>query len=147
MQLEVIGALLTHRSPSSTLIYTHPTAEDLRGVLAERGVLEKVADLVWMSAEPLRVIRGWRRAAGLGGAVGQRDVWCQSELPHGDLASTYRGEEFIRFRADRPAVAEGGRQALGADAAAGGHGAADDERLSGRRQRISASGWPSTRRR
>ena len=44
--LEVIGALLTHRSPSSTLIYTHPTAEDLRGVLAERGVLEKVADLV-----------------------------------------------------------------------------------------------------
>lgn len=46
VQLEVIGALLTHRSPSSTLIYTHPTAEDLRGVLAERGVLEKVADLV-----------------------------------------------------------------------------------------------------
>jgi integrase/recombinase XerD len=44
--LEVIGALLTHRSPSSTLIYTHPTAEDLRSVLAERGVLEKVADLV-----------------------------------------------------------------------------------------------------
>lgn len=46
VQLEVIGALLTHRSPSSTLIYTHPTAEDLREVLAERGVLEKVADLV-----------------------------------------------------------------------------------------------------
>jgi integrase len=46
VQLEVIGALLTHRSPSSTLIYTHPTAEDLRVVLAERGVLEKVADLV-----------------------------------------------------------------------------------------------------
>ncbi len=46
VQLEVIGALLTHRSPSSTLIYTHPTAEDLRAVLAERGVLEKVADLV-----------------------------------------------------------------------------------------------------
>jgi integrase/recombinase XerD len=44
--LEVIGALLTHRSPSSTLIYTHPTAEDLRAVLAERGVLAKVADLV-----------------------------------------------------------------------------------------------------
>jgi site-specific recombinase XerD len=44
--LEVIGALLTHRSPSSTLIYTHPTAEDLRSVLAERGVLGKVADLV-----------------------------------------------------------------------------------------------------
>jgi site-specific recombinase XerD len=46
VQLEVIGALLTHRSPTSTLVYTHPTAEDLRGVLAERGVLEKVADLV-----------------------------------------------------------------------------------------------------
>jgi len=44
--LEVIGALLTHRSPSSTLVYTHPTAEDLRSVLADRGVLEKVADLV-----------------------------------------------------------------------------------------------------
>lgn len=44
--LEVIGALLTHRSPSSTLIYTHPTAEDLRSVLADRGVLEKVADLL-----------------------------------------------------------------------------------------------------
>ena len=71
VELEVIGALLTHRSPSSTLIYTHPTAEDLRGVLAERGVLEKVADLVWMSAEPLRVLRGRRLAAGLGGAVGQ----------------------------------------------------------------------------
>jgi len=46
VQLEVIGALLTHRSASSTLIYTHPTAEDLRQVLAERGVLGKVADLV-----------------------------------------------------------------------------------------------------
>jgi integrase len=46
VQLEVIGALLTHRSPHSTLIYTHPTAEDLRAALAERGVLERVADLV-----------------------------------------------------------------------------------------------------
>ena len=46
VQLEVIGALLTHRSPHSTLIYTHPTAEDLRGVLAERGGLEKVSDLL-----------------------------------------------------------------------------------------------------
>jgi integrase len=44
--LEVIGALLTHRSPSSALIYTHPTAEDLRKALAQRGVLEKVADLI-----------------------------------------------------------------------------------------------------
>jgi len=44
--LEVIGALLTHRSPSSARIYTHPTAEDLRAVLAERGVLAKVTDLL-----------------------------------------------------------------------------------------------------
>ena len=44
--LEVIGALLTHRSPSSALVYTHPTAEDLRKALAARGVLEKVRDLV-----------------------------------------------------------------------------------------------------
>lgn len=44
--LEVIGALLTHRSPSSALVYTHPTAEDLRQALAQRGVLAKVADLV-----------------------------------------------------------------------------------------------------
>jgi integrase/recombinase XerD len=44
--LEVIGALLTHRSPTSTQIYTHPTAEDLRVVLGERGVLERVGDLI-----------------------------------------------------------------------------------------------------
>jgi integrase/recombinase XerD len=44
--LEVIGAVLTHRSPSSTMIYAHPTAEDLRRVLEERGVLDRVADLV-----------------------------------------------------------------------------------------------------
>jgi len=46
VQLEVIGALLTHRSPSSTLVYTHPTAEDLRSALADRGVLKKVEDLL-----------------------------------------------------------------------------------------------------
>ena len=44
--LEVIGALLTHRSPRSALIYTHPTAADLRRALEERGVLDRVADLV-----------------------------------------------------------------------------------------------------
>ena len=44
--LEVVGAVLTHRSRSSTLIYTHLTAEDLRAVLAERGVLDRVADLL-----------------------------------------------------------------------------------------------------
>jgi integrase len=44
--LEVIGAVLTHSSPSSTLIYTRLTAEDLRRVLADRGVLDRVADLL-----------------------------------------------------------------------------------------------------
>jgi integrase/recombinase XerD len=44
--LEVIGTLLTHRSPHSARIYTHPTVEDLRTALAERGVLDRVADLV-----------------------------------------------------------------------------------------------------
>jgi integrase/recombinase XerD len=43
---EVIGTVLTHRSPHSARIYTHPTAEDLRTALAERGVLDRVADLV-----------------------------------------------------------------------------------------------------
>jgi integrase len=49
-----------------------------------------------MSAEPLRVLdgggapRGWEK-------LWARDVWGQTELPHGDLASMYRGEEFIRF--------------------------------------------------
>lgn len=46
VQLEVIGALLTHRSLTSTLTYTHPTAEDLRKALASRGVLDKVKDLI-----------------------------------------------------------------------------------------------------
>jgi integrase/recombinase XerD len=44
--LEVIGTVLTHRSPQSARIYAHPTAEDLRAALAERGVLDRVADLV-----------------------------------------------------------------------------------------------------
>jgi integrase/recombinase XerD len=44
--LEVIGTVLTHRSPHSTLVYTHPTAADLRRALEERGVLDRVADLV-----------------------------------------------------------------------------------------------------
>jgi integrase/recombinase XerD len=46
VQLEVIGAVLTHRSPSSTGVYTHLTAEDLRRALDERGVLDRVGDLV-----------------------------------------------------------------------------------------------------
>ena len=49
-----------------------------------------------MSAEPLRVIDGGRVARGWE-ALWPRDVWFQSELPHGDLASRYRGEETLRF--------------------------------------------------
>jgi integrase len=49
-----------------------------------------------MSAEPLRVLeggcapRGWE-------ALWAKDVWRQSDLPHGDLASAYDGEVFIHF--------------------------------------------------
>lgn len=44
--VEVIAALLSHRSVTSTMMYTHPTADDLRRALNERGVLKKVSDLV-----------------------------------------------------------------------------------------------------
>ena len=43
-----------------------------------------------MLSRVARAPRGWE-------ALWRRDVWCQSELPHGDLVSTYRGEEFIHF--------------------------------------------------
>jgi integrase/ferredoxin len=49
-----------------------------------------------MSAEPLRVLeggcapRGWE-------ALWAKDVWRQSELPHGDLASSYSGEVLLHF--------------------------------------------------
>jgi integrase/ferredoxin len=49
-----------------------------------------------MGAEPLRAIegggprRGWE-------ALWRKDAWGQLDLPHGDLASMYRGEEFIHF--------------------------------------------------
>ena len=49
-----------------------------------------------MSAEPLRVLDGGRAPRGWE-ALWPRDVWFQSELPHGDLASRYRGEETLRF--------------------------------------------------
>jgi integrase len=49
-----------------------------------------------MSAEPLRVVDGGRAPRGWE-ALWARDVWFQSELPHGDLASRYRGEETLRF--------------------------------------------------
>ena len=34
--------------------------------------------------------RGWEQ-------LWAKDQWRQSELPHGDLVSTYRGEEFLHF--------------------------------------------------
>jgi integrase/ferredoxin len=49
-----------------------------------------------MGADPLRVVEGGRAPRGWE-ALWRKDVWCQSELPHGDLVSTYRGEEFIHF--------------------------------------------------
>ena len=70
VQLEVIGAVLTHRSPTSTLVYTHPTAEDLRAVLASVACWRRSRTLGGMSAEPLRVVEGGRGAARLGGVVG-----------------------------------------------------------------------------
>ena len=45
VQLEVISAVLTHRSPTSIGVYTHLTAEDLRRALDQRGVLDRVGDL------------------------------------------------------------------------------------------------------
>lgn len=49
-----------------------------------------------MSAEPLRVIEGGPAPRGWEALWG-KDRWCQSELPHGDLGSLYRGEVFIYF--------------------------------------------------
>ena len=49
-----------------------------------------------MGAEPLRLIeggappRGWEK-------LWPRDVWFGSELPHGDLAPSYRGEVLLHF--------------------------------------------------
>jgi site-specific recombinase XerD len=49
-----------------------------------------------MSAEALRVLEGGRAPRGWE-ALWAEDVWSQSELPHGDLASTYGGEVYIHF--------------------------------------------------
>ena len=49
-----------------------------------------------MSGEPLRVLEGARAPRGWE-ALWARDVWRQSELPHGDLASRYSGEVFLNF--------------------------------------------------
>jgi integrase len=49
-----------------------------------------------MSGEPLRVLEGARAPRGWE-ALWMKDVWRQSELPHGDLASRYSGEVFLNF--------------------------------------------------
>jgi integrase/ferredoxin len=49
-----------------------------------------------MSPEPLRVVDGGRAPTGWE-VLWARDVWFASELPHGDLAHRYRGEETLRF--------------------------------------------------
>jgi hypothetical protein len=49
-----------------------------------------------MSAEPLRALDGGRAPRGWE-ALWAKDVWRQSELPHGDLASVYDGEVLIHF--------------------------------------------------
>jgi integrase len=49
-----------------------------------------------MSSEALRVLEGGGAPRGWE-ALWAKDVWRQSELPHGDLASTYNGEVLIRF--------------------------------------------------
>jgi integrase len=49
-----------------------------------------------MSAEPLLVIEGGGAPLGWE-SLWAKDVWRQSELPHGDLSSSYRGEVLIHF--------------------------------------------------
>ena len=49
-----------------------------------------------MSAEALRVLEGGRAPRGWE-ELWIKDVWSQSELPHGDLASSYDGEDHIHF--------------------------------------------------
>jgi site-specific recombinase XerD len=49
-----------------------------------------------VTAEPLRALDGGRGPRGWE-ALWATDTWRQRDLPHGDLASTYRGEVLVRF--------------------------------------------------
>lgn len=49
-----------------------------------------------MTAEPLRVLQGGRAPRGWE-ALWALDVWAQHDLPHGDLASTHRGQAYLHF--------------------------------------------------
>ena len=68
--LEVIGTVLTHRSPSSARIYTHPTAEDLRTRARRARGARPGRGSGRMSAEPLRVLEGGRRRRAAGTSSG-----------------------------------------------------------------------------
>ena len=80
-----------------------------------------------MSAEPLRAIegggapRGWER-------LWAKDVWRRTRAAARRLGVEVPRRGVDAFERIVPAVAEGGREALGPWAAAGRHGAADDER-------------------
>lgn len=63
-----------------------------------------------MTPEPLRVVEGGRAPTGWE-ALWPRDVWFSSELPHGDLASRYRGDETLRFeRISQPWLKEAAKR-------------------------------------
>jgi site-specific recombinase XerD len=50
-----------------------------------------------MTAHALGVLDGGHRVPAGWEALWERDVWRQSELPHGDLAASYRGDRTLRF--------------------------------------------------
>jgi integrase len=50
-----------------------------------------------MTAEPLRALDGGRGGPRGWEALWAKDAWRQSDLPHGDLASTHRGDLLVRF--------------------------------------------------
>ena len=49
-----------------------------------------------MTAEPLRALDGGRGPRGWE-ALWVKDTWRRSDLPHGDLASSYQGDLLVRF--------------------------------------------------
>lgn len=50
-----------------------------------------------MSPQTLRALDGGADVSRGWEALWAKDVWRQSELPHGDLASSYRGDLMIHF--------------------------------------------------
>ena len=94
--LEVIGAVLTHRSPS---LDADLHAPDRRGSPPRAGRARRARPGRGSGRDERRAAacdRRWPRAARLGGAVGA-GRWRQRELPHGDLAIEHRGEAVVHF--------------------------------------------------